>query len=170
MYRPNMSRGRSAFTRLDLVGHSALEVLGRAFFALQDTWTPAMAAVVALIINVVLGLTLPLFFAARGWMPHSALALATAIAALIEAGLLLWLIQRRLGNQESKALWRTVWRVCAASSVMAVVLLIWLAYAPDSTLIQVLVAVPLGLIVYIGVAILLGVDELMSTVRMVLHK
>ncbi len=159
-----------SFYAIGLVGHSALEVLGRAFFALQDTWTPAMAAVVALIINVVLGLTLPLFFAARGWMPHSALALATAIAALIEAGLLLWLIQRRLGNQESRALWRTVWRVCAASSVMAVVLLIWLAYAPDSTFIQVLVAVPLGLIVYIGIAILMGVDELMSTVRMVLHK
>lgn len=159
-----------SFYALGLVGHSALEILGRAFFALQDTWTPAMAAVVALLINVILGLTLPAFFSERGWLPHSALALATAIAALIEAGILLWLIQRRLGNQETRSLWRMVFRVCIATSVMAVVLLIWLAFAPESTLIQVLVAVPLGLVVYTGVAIVMGVDELLATVRMVFHK
>ena len=100
------------FYAIGLVGHSALEVLGRAFFALQDTWAPAIAAVVALVINVVLGVTMPTVFSGFGWLPHGALALATAVAALIEAGLLLWWIQRHLGTQETKAFWRTVFRVC----------------------------------------------------------
>jgi len=159
-----------SFYALGLVGHSALEVLGRAFFALHDTWTPAIAALVALFVNVVLGLTLPSVFKEFGWLPHSALALATAVAALIEAGLLLSLIQRRLGSQETKQFWRTVFRVSVATSGMAVVLFAWLAYAPDSTLIQVLVAVPLGLVVYTGIAVAIGVDELLLTVRMLLHK
>ena len=158
------------FYALGLVGHSALEVLGRAFFALQDTWTPAVAAVVALVINVVLGLTLPSVFTMWGWLPHSALALATAVAALIEAGILLWIIQDRLGNQDTKSLWRTGWRVCLATVGMAFVLYIWQYYAPENALIQVAVAVPLGLIVYGGLATAFGVNELWLTIRMLLRK
>ena len=158
------------FYALGLVGHSTLEVLGRAFFALQDTWSPAIAAVVALVINVVLGITLPAVFSRYGWLPHGALALATAVAALIEAGLLLWWIQRRLGAQETRALWQTVLRVSLASLGMAGFLFIWLKYAPDNALIQVLVAVPLGLVVYGGLAVLLGVEELMKTARMLLSR
>jgi putative peptidoglycan lipid II flippase len=158
------------FYALGLVGHSALEVLGRAFFALQDTWTPAIAAVVALVINVVLGLILPSFFAVWGWLPHSALALATAIAALIEAGILLYLIQGRLGTQETRSLWHTVLRASLATMGMAVILYIWQYYAPDNALIQVLVAVPLGLVVYGGLAAVFGVNELWLTVRMLLRK
>jgi putative peptidoglycan lipid II flippase len=158
------------FYALGLVGHSALEVLGRAFFALQDTWTPAIAALVALVINVILGLTLPSFFVRLGWLPHGALALATAIAALIEAAILLWLIQHRLGSQEMPALWRTVLRVSLAATGMAGVLFAWLRIAPDNTLIQVLVAVPLGLVVYVGLAVILGVNELLMVVRMLIRK
>jgi putative peptidoglycan lipid II flippase len=158
------------FYALGLVGHSALEVLGRAYFALQDTWTPAIAAVVALVINVVLGLILPSVFRMWGWLPHSALALATAIAALIEAGMLLWLIQSRLGNQDTQSLWQTGWRVLLAALCMAGVLAVWRLYAPDSPLIQVVIAIPLGLLVYIGLAAALGVKELWLVVHMLLHK
>jgi putative peptidoglycan lipid II flippase len=158
------------FYALGLVGHSALEVLGRAFFALQDTWTPAIAAVVALVVNVVLGLILPLFFMDLGWLPHSALALATAIAALIEAGMLLWLIQKRLGTQETADLVQTSWRVLLAAMGMAGALMLWLRYAPESALIQVGVAVPLGLLVYGGLTALLGVKEVGLTARMLMRK
>lgn len=158
------------FYALGLVGHSTLEILGRAFFAMQDTWTPAVAAVVSLVINVALGLTLPAVFTALGWLPHGALALATAIAALIEAGMLLVVIQRRLGREEMPALRRTALRVVLATLAMAGVLALWQAYGPDHDLIKVLVAVPLGLGVYTGLAVLFGVKELMATVRILLHK
>jgi peptidoglycan biosynthesis protein MviN/MurJ (putative lipid II flippase) len=105
-----------------------------------------------------------------GWLPHSALALATAIAALIEAGMLLWLIQSRLGNQDTQSLWQTGWRVFLAALCMAGVLAVWRLYAPDSPLIQVVIAVPLGLVVYLGLAAALGVKELWLVVHMLLHK
>ncbi|MDF1513503.1 MAG: murein biosynthesis integral membrane protein MurJ [Anaerolineae bacterium] len=158
------------FYALGLVGHSTLEVLGRAFFALQDTWSPAIAAIIALVINVVLGLTLPIMFTGLLWLPHSALALATAVAALVEAGLLLLWIQKRLGNQETGALWQTSWRVLLASGGMAIVLYGWMRIAPDNPWLQVLVALPLGLATYGGLGILAGVDEIMTTVRLLLRK
>jgi hypothetical protein len=83
---------------------------------------------------------------------------------------LLVLIQKRLGKQETRSLYRTFWRVCLAALGMAAVLAIWQTYAPDSAFIQVLVAVPLGLAVYGGLIALLGVKELWQTARLLLRK
>jgi peptidoglycan biosynthesis protein MviN/MurJ (putative lipid II flippase) len=121
-------------------------------------------------INVLLGISLPGLFKLWGWLPHSALALATAIAALIEAGILLWLIKKRLGAQEMGSLWRTAARVCLAAAGMAGVLYTWRLMASTNVVILVVVAIPLGVLVYTGLATLFGVKELWQAAQMLLHK
>ena len=44
------------FFSLGIAGHSLLEVLSRAFYALSDTWTPVVVGVASVITNVVLSL------------------------------------------------------------------------------------------------------------------
>ena len=66
-----------------------VKVLAPAFFARKDTKTPVRIAIVALVANIVLNLAL------MGPMAHVGLALATALAAWLNAGALAWVLVRR---------------------------------------------------------------------------
>ena len=62
-----------AFFALGLVGHSGLEVIARAFYALHDTFTPVWGGSLAMALNLVLSLTLPGAFEVRHfghWIHH----------------------------------------------------------------------------------------------------
>ncbi len=155
-----------SFFAIGLVGHSALELLGRAFYALRDTGTPALAAVAAVIVNAALGLMLPSIFARLGAIPLGGLALAAAIAALVESGILFGLIRRRLGDFDPGPLVSTAMRVGAASAGMALVLWALRRFGPEDALLQAGIGVPLGVVVYGVLAWLLRVDQLQSAVRM----
>lgn len=158
------------FFAVGLVGHSALEILGRAFYAMHDTWTPAGAAIVAVLLNGVLGLLLPPLFERVGWMPIGGLALATAIAALVEAGLLIVRAEQRLGGIDFRSMSRTGWRVAVAAAGMAVVLLTFLRWAPTLAVFQVGLGVPLGVATYTVLAWILGVRELQDATRLILQR
>ena len=71
-----------------LVGHAALEIAARAFFARQDTLTPLVVAVLGMVVTVGASLVL------RGPLDHAGLALANSLGVSAEVGLLLWLARR----------------------------------------------------------------------------
>ena len=72
-----------------LVGFSFVKVLAPAFFAREDTRTPVRIGIIALITNVVIGSTTAWYLTTRGFAgPHTGLAGATSIAAVLNAVLL----------------------------------------------------------------------------------
>ncbi|MBN1248430.1 MAG: murein biosynthesis integral membrane protein MurJ [Anaerolineae bacterium] len=156
-----------AFFAVGLVGHSALEVLGRAFYALQDTWTPALAAIGAVIVNAGLGMVLPGLFEAVDVVPLGGLALATSLAAVLQMAVLFVLIGRRLGEFAARPLWGTTIRVVVASSAMAVAIGLFMRVGPDSPYLQALLGIPIGVLAYVAFAWMLGVSQLRMVVRMV---
>ena len=106
-----------------LVGFILVKVLAPGFFARQDMRTPVRAAVVALIANVVLNLifVLPL--------RHAGLALATSLAAYINAALLYrWL--RRAGIYRPTPGWAATWTRTVAATLAMVAALRWIV-PPD---------------------------------------
>lgn len=72
---------------------SVARPLVSAFYAMEDTRTPVLAATVCLVFNAALGWVLMQF------MAHAGLALAVAAASTLNAGLLLWAFGRRLGER-----------------------------------------------------------------------
>jgi len=158
------------FFAVGLVGHSALEILGRAFYAFHDTWTPALAAIGAVILNALLGLWLPGVFARAGGLPLGGLALATALAALFETVALFALVRRRLGSVDARGILTTTVKVAVASLGMAAALWVVLAYGPANPYLQSLIGVPVGVVAYVALAWILRVDELVLAVRMVLSQ
>jgi putative peptidoglycan lipid II flippase len=78
------------FYALGLVGHSALEVAARVFYAQQDTRTPLIVAAGAMCVAVISSLLLvhPL--------SYGGLALGNAIGFTVETGVLIWLMEKRL--------------------------------------------------------------------------
>lgn len=154
-----------AFYCMALVPHSLIEIINRAFFAVQDTWTPVLVGVVAMLGNIVLGILLAQLFGSfhdlsRG--PQGGLALANAIAALVEVIVLLWLLRRKIGGLNGRLLVVAAMRMAAGALVMGVVLALLLSWSEASHLSTWLVVpllVAVGGALYFAVTWLLGSDE-----------
>lgn len=109
-----------------LVGHSLLEILARAFYALHNTKTPVMVGVVAMGLNVVFSFSFSAIFVQLGWMPHGGLALANSLATAFEAVVLLILIRKRLKGIYSITLIKGFGQSLAASLLMGLAIFAWL--------------------------------------------
>ncbi len=89
------------FYAIGIAGFALLEVLSRAFYALEDTRTPAIAGALAMFGNIFLNLIFIQLIGDRDSLARGAfagLALANALTTLIEALALWWLIRRRLAG------------------------------------------------------------------------
>ena len=88
-----------SFYALGIAGFTLLEVLSRAFYALEDTLTPVLVGAGAMATNIALNLVFIQFIGdpsslARG--AFAGLALANALTTLVESALLWWLMRRRI--------------------------------------------------------------------------
>jgi len=113
-----------------LVGHSLVEIVARAFYALQDTKTPVLLGSGAMTINVGLSLALAAAFRSWGLPPHGGLALANSIATALEAVGLLILMRRRLTGLAFGRIRRGLTATVAATLLMSAALLGWLRWQP----------------------------------------
>jgi len=150
-----------SFYALGLIGHAALEIVVRAFYALHDTKTPVAVGSAAMGLNVVLSILLSRLFEAAGWLPHGGLALANTVATVIEAGWLLWLLRGRLAGIEGGWLLTGLLQSGGAAVGMALTLWLWQTFWPTNS--AMLVGgggIALGAAVYLALAALLRMDEL----------
>ena len=106
-----------------LVAFMSIKILVSAFFSRQDSHTPVRIGVIALVCNMVLNLLLIIPLA------HVGLALATSLAAIINAGLLLWALQKR-GLAPVSAGWVAFGLRLAGGLLAMVLVLQWIAQ-PD---------------------------------------
>jgi putative peptidoglycan lipid II flippase len=156
---------------LGLTAHSAIGVLARAFYARQDTRTPVVAAILAVVINTSLGVLLV------GPLGLPALGLAIATAAWAEALALLWMLRRReagfdLGGIASVTIRAAIGSVAAAGAAL-LVLEAWSAVAGPgggkvALLLDAALATIAGGLAYAGVALVLRIPELPSIVAIML--
>jgi putative peptidoglycan lipid II flippase len=94
-----------------VAAHALIAVLARAFYARQDTRTPVAAAILAVVINTTLA------FAFVGPLGLPGLALAIAVAAWVEALVLLWLLNRLLRQFDLTGLARVSVEAAVGSGV-----------------------------------------------------
>jgi putative peptidoglycan lipid II flippase len=109
-----------------LVGHSVVEVVSRAFYALHDTKTPVVVGVIAMSLNVAFSIAFAAWFAQTGLPPHGGLALGNSLATALEMVALLALMARRLDGLEGRNIWVGGLQAGAATLGMSLALLGWL--------------------------------------------
>jgi len=157
-----MTAGALLFYSLGLFAYGGVKSSNQVFYALKDTRTPVVVGAVAMLVNVVLNLLL------MGPLGLNGLALATSLAAASNLVILLVLLRRRFGHLDGPTVLASVWRIVLASGVMGGVCVSVAAMLPRwldagrlwGQISLVVVAVGAGLIVYWGVARLLGIEEL----------
>ncbi len=102
-----------------LPAYVLIKALSPGFFAREDTATPVKIAALAVALNIVLAVVLMQFFA------HVGIALATAISAWLNAGLLGFMLYRRDHLRLDPRLRARTPRILAAAAIMA--LLLWIS-------------------------------------------
>lgn len=103
------------YLSLGLIGFGFREVLVRVFYAMQDTKTPVINSVIAMIMNIILNIILSEIYGVVG------LALATSISAIFAVILLFISLQRKTGLVEFKNISITFVKILIASLAMGVI-------------------------------------------------
>jgi putative peptidoglycan lipid II flippase len=151
-----------------LVGHSFMEVLARAFYALHDTKTPVIVGVIAMSLNVVFSFAFAALFENIGWMPHGGLALANSLATALETVGLLVLMRKRLGGIEGNKISQAAIQAGTAAIAMALALYFWMGFIGKySPWIAGGGGIVVGGMVYALVVYLLRVDEISSLLKII---
>ncbi len=144
-----------------LIGYSAVKLVSPAFYALGNSRVPMIASAASVAFNVAISL-----FLVRS-LGHRGLALGTAAAALLNAGLLAVLLGARLGGLDGRRLLIACAKISIASAAMALA-----AYYSERALhvpfggddvvaqaIRVFGAISIALGTLAAFAHLLGIDE-----------
>jgi putative peptidoglycan lipid II flippase len=150
------------FWALGLIAHSALEVVNRVFYAQKDTITPLLSSLVSMVINLALALALYRQLLAGG------LALSNGVAVTIEVLIMLIIAHRRMAGVEARSLLNTLLRTLLAAGAMGLAVIAFINLFP--TLSPLFVAAGggiLGVVVYLGAGLLLGVEEIRLVPRLV---
>jgi putative peptidoglycan lipid II flippase len=96
-----------------LMGYSAVKLISPSYYAMGNSRIPVIASAVSVAFNITLNLVLVRSLGHRG------LALGTAAAALVNAGLLLVLLRARLGGLDGRRLLTATVKISLASVAMA---------------------------------------------------
>ena len=143
-----------------LVGHSIVEVLARAFYAMHDTKTPVLVGVVAMSLNMVFSVAFSALFIQLGWAPHGGLALANTLATALEMVGLLLIMRRRLDGLQGRSLLQATGQGALAAAAMSLCLWGWLAFSfGQPAWLVVLGGLAIGAVVYAAVILAAGVPE-----------
>ena len=165
-----------------LIVHSCVEIVARSFYADKDTVTPVYVALLSAVINFALALTLPGLLGANavrfsnvtsvfafGMWPFSyagvnGLAVANTVAVSVEVLVLLLILRQRWQGINGAVLITTIAKTLAASLAMsaAIVLIGVLLNGHASGLVQAIIKIGIGVIVFFAVAIALRTREFLE--------
>ncbi|MEM9776268.1 MAG: lipid II flippase MurJ, partial [Chloroflexota bacterium] len=157
------------FYALAILPLAGLEVIARAFYSLQDTWTPVIAAVVQIVMMIGLSLLFAYqLFPSFGLEPAGGIALGFSLSNWLEVGVLLWLLRRKIGRLGGRDMIDGAWRMGVAAAVMIPAAWLILSFMGQSSpwlLIPLVGAVGAG--VYFGMSQILAIRELSRFTSMV---
>ena len=156
---------------LGISAQSVIQILPRAFYALQDTWTPVILGIISMVINIIAMVLLihPL--------AHGGLAFATTIAAFVNMLLLIYVLRRRLGQIDGWNMFWTGLKSLVASLLMAIVIWMWSEWLTPligvrtlASFIILVTGTAIGVVVFAGMAKLLRMDEFKKAMGLVQRK
>lgn len=154
------------FFSLGMLGQSLVHVLARGFYALKDTSTPAVVGLSSVALGIVLALLL------RGPLGVSGLAFTVAVQSTINAAALWYLLNKRIGSLANDQTLHTFYKLCVAGLAMVGItqgLKIPIASVVDThtflgIFLQAIGASMGGLVAFIGIGLVLKVDEIFAIV------
>lgn len=156
---------------IGISSQAVIQILPRAFYALQDTWTPVILGIIAMAINVLAMVLLV------GPLAHGGLAFATTIAAFVNMLLLFYLLRKKIGQMDGWAMFWTSLKALVASVFMGGVIWVWMQWLTSligvrtiASLMVLITGAAIGVIVFAGMAKFLRMKEFEQVMGLVRRK
>jgi putative peptidoglycan lipid II flippase len=170
-YAVQMTSDALLYYSVGIWATAAIGIVVRVFYALNDTGRPMIAAVISILANIFISVILMIP------MQHSGLALSTSIASTINLVILLYLLRKKLGSLG----WRNILSSVVKSGFISAIMggVVWLAamtIMPHGQISQLMLLLRLvlcigaGVITYIGLSLVLRIEELNDVVAMIRRK
>ncbi|MBN1276461.1 MAG: murein biosynthesis integral membrane protein MurJ [Deltaproteobacteria bacterium] len=152
------------FYSTGLWAFSGIRIVVSGFYAIQDTRTPVKIAFIALVSNLVFSMIL------MGPLKHSGLAFALSLSSALQFGLLILFLKKRIYVGNMKYVLVSALKSAFAAAIMGFgvhfINSMWLVTGSDAglwvTVLNLMVLVIIGVIIYFAVARILGCRELIS--------
>lgn len=161
------------FYSIGMLGFGLRDILGKIFYSLQDTKTPMINGIIAMVLNIVLNLA----FVKYTNMGLGGLAFATSISSLVTIALLSVSLRRKIGAFGGKKIISVLIKSIIAALLMALVTKFtynaidaFLSAGFIQDAIKLAISVGLGAIVYAVSIIVLRVDEIKLIFKMINKK
>ena len=148
------------------------DMLSKAFYSIQDTKTPTIITIAAIILNIALNIIL------SRYMQHNGLALASAIVAVLASAALLICLAKKIGGFGASKLFATAAKSAGASALMGIIVFFLHKtlspyFSSGKILSQVFafaVTASLGAGFYFGVMLLMKVKEITWLIELIKSK
>jgi putative peptidoglycan lipid II flippase len=142
---------------------SLLQIVNRAYYALHDTRTPLVMSIVNIAINLIVELPLV-------WLPgmgEAGMAVGTCVSFAIQAVIMIWILDRRIGGLELRRSAGSIAKMLVAALIMGGVCLAVerLPFYPHresklTWLVQLTSLMGVGAVVYLGLCTAMGIPIL----------
>lgn len=168
----NMTSYALLYLCLGLLFIGIRDILSKAFYALQDTKTPMFNAIIGIVINIAVNLTLVKKMGIGG------LALGTSLSTIVCTLLLTRDIIKKIGSINGRMILKTESKILAASSIMGVSIYasnkvlqhVFATNTMKGTVISLCITVAIGIVVYAVSIMLLKVEEFVDVMAMLKKK
>lgn len=107
------------FYSIGIIGFGLRDILGKVFYSFQDTTTPMVNGIIAIVLNIILNL----LFVRYTNMQHAGLAFATSISAIVTIILLFISLRKKIGPFGGKSIIIVLIKSIVSALLMAVVTL-----------------------------------------------
>lgn len=160
------------FYCIGIIGYSQQQILNRGMYALRDSKRATIVNCIIIFINIILSFLMVGPFEAEG------LALAYSIAGLVSMLLLYGLLYKRVGDLGSHEIVNSLVKILVASLVMGAGVLGFLAVSEhiiditskSQQLIELFVAIAIGVVLFVFMAVMLRIREMQDAVAMFKRK
>lgn len=160
------------FYCIGILGYSQQQILNRGMYALRDSKRAVIVNTIIIIINIVLSILMVGPFKAQG------LALAYSIAGLVSMVLLYAFLHQKVGDLGSREIASSLLKIIIASVVMGAGVLFFLNFSDhfiditskSQQLLELFLAVCIGIVIYIVMAVVLRIEEMQAAVNMLRRK
>lgn len=154
------------FYSIGMIGYGLREVLSRGFYSLQDTKTPMINGIIAVVLNIILNLLL------SKYMGVSGLALATSISAIICTCLLFISLRRKIGPFGIKNIIISFLKILIASLIMGAIakLSYNILLNNSSANLTLIISIGIGVFTYFTLIYFMRIDEVDTMVDLIKRK
>lgn len=160
------------FYCVGIIGYSQQQILNRGMYALRDSKRAVIVNTIIIVINIVLSILMVGPFEAQG------LALAYSIAGLVSMVLLYAFLYQKVGDLGSREIMISLVKIIIASVVMGVGVMLFLNVSDhfiditskSQQLLELFLAVAVGVVLYVVMAIVLRIQEMQAAINMVRRK